>query len=129
MHILLDTKFLPVYKGEEVTGMLRRKLDLHERKRLFIHVRITLIKIFIHSHNLCLKAIFCYQKRKLTTVFFLLKELGLGFFFFPLCDVLFIKVSMDRLELVEFCQIWIHGNDPIASPVHTVSASQITTDE
>lgn len=36
---------------------------------------------------------------------------------------------MDRLELVEFCQIWIHGNDPIASPVHPVSASQITTDE
>lgn len=59
---------------------------MKEKDYLFMY--ISLIKIFICSHNLRLKAIFYYQKRKLITVFLILKELGLRFFFFfPLCDI------------------------------------------
>lgn len=97
-HILLHAEFLPVvYKGEEVTGMLRIKLDLHEGKRIFVLVHTILVKIFVHSHNLVPESHFLLLKKKPCNFlcFFLWKSYDLAF---PLPCVTFKHAQCSLLK-------------------------------
>jgi len=63
------------------------KLDLHERKRVFILVGIILHKVYIHSHNLVPESHFLLLKKKITLCVFSLKGLGLSFFPLFVCHL------------------------------------------
>lgn len=53
--------------------MLQMKLDLRERKEIIL-VHLSLTKILIHTHTLCLRAVSCYWEGEALVLFSLLKQ-------------------------------------------------------
>lgn len=128
IFLFLHAEILPdIYKGEEVTEMLGMELDLHEGKIILVHT--ILRKISIYSHNHVPNSQFLKKKTGDFLCLFLLKELEHRFYFvlcwfflhvaFKACSVLFIKLLMNRLKPMEFCQIWINADENTLS--HCVS--------